>query len=828
MYYDLRLIVPAILLWVDIAFLITSPNFFGIIIITNVAIVLIILCFITVAKKECIRNLIKFFAIVCIIIIIGITQFFFQKSLLYPPNPPFGTYQTYDVIIKSNPSISQGFSENSKRCSYDVLTQDHKRLSIISDDITLCDLATGAKYNQMYQISGKLVADDYTVSNYGKVKVDKYLMLKDANIFDQASNFVHTNFAKALISSASESNTILRSQKTDVALMLGLCFGDKQLMSSEQKDEAKISGLTHLVAVSGTHFVIFLSICSALILLLVKTPKRAVIWQIILIGMLIILVHPTDSVKRATVMSVVGLLSPYLKRSSQSLNALAFAIIIFLIYDPFCALSLSLMLSCGSTAGIIVLSNPLQKWFGRFLPSSSANIISIPLAATLATLPILMFVNGYFAPYSVLANILVTFAVFPAIALSLLSVVISLLAQYLPLLNILKLIVIKITSLFASYILHISHFVAKLPNSKIVFANSQLGVMLIYLLFALIICFPKIYGCIYQKIYKVKPKEVSSLSYNLQKLFSKYRIILPLLLIILVFPPLLEGCAKEELGWFSNLPQNWLIAGCNVGQGDSTLIHSGNTSAILIDVGPQEHKQNEESVMQCFKKLNVQTVDLLILSHYHADHVGDLSNFVNSYQIKKAVINPYHSPTAQYKYVKETLDHNNIPTVESQAGQKYEFKQDDYQVKIKVISQYMPPKSKNSSKQSGENSDENDSSSALDITVNGVHYFSAGDLEIKGDLIALSALKKQKLKNYDIVKVNHHGSKKQLLKLEQYLNPKIALYLVGKNSYGHPNKSTLETYSKLNAITLRTDQNYLCGVFKNEQNELTVFQENSP
>ncbi|MDR2082254.1 MAG: hypothetical protein LBP35_01255 [Candidatus Ancillula trichonymphae] len=109
----------------------------------------------------------------------------------------------------------------------------------------------------------------------------------------------------------------------------------------------------------------------------------------------------------------------------------------------------------------------------------------------------------------------------------------------------------------------------------------------------------------------------------------------------------------------------------------------------------------------------------------------------------------------------------------------------------------------NSKNTAGEDDRENNSSIAMLFDVNGVTYFTAGDLEINGDVGALRQLRAQNIEGVDVVKVNHHGSKTQSKPPNNQLSPAIVVYMVGKNNYGHPNTDTIKSF--LGAETLRTD-----------------------
>jgi competence protein ComEC len=73
-----------------------------------------------------------------------------------------------------------------------------------------------------------------------------------------------------------------------------------------------------------------------------------------------------------------------------------------------------------------------------------------------------------------------------------------------------------------------------------------------------------------------------------------------------------------SLGWLQRWPAgHWQVAQCDVGQGDSLVINLGSHRAVVIDTGPDSAAEDK-----CLKALGIKHIPLLILSHFHADHVG--------------------------------------------------------------------------------------------------------------------------------------------------------------------------------------------------------------
>ncbi|GHT83495.1 hypothetical protein FACS1894125_7130 [Actinomycetota bacterium] len=324
-----------------------------------------------------------------------------------------------------------------------------------------------------------------------------------------------------------------------------------------------------------------------------------------------------------------------------------------------------------------------------------------------------------------------------------------------------------------------------------------------------------------------------------------------------------------------DLPQNWLIAACDVGQGDSTFIRSGTNSAVLVDVGPSKMNTGGETTGNCASKLGIETIDELQISHYHDDHIGGLKAFLARFKVRKAVLNPVKQPESEWSNVVKLLEKYNVPIEYSTEGRTGEFGCESgsealgpasdlvgsatgigpatsagkgvtsaysggasqYCAKYEVLSIWDnlskagelvddgKATASKGTKTAAEDDRENNSSEVVEFVVNGVSYWTAGDLETNGGKGALKKMQAKGLGSVDVVKVNHHGSKTQDKQLEQLLSPKLALYMVGKNTYGHPNQQTVDDFEKLGATSLRTDLNGVCGVYLDDEGQLRSFSE---
>lgn len=191
------------------------------------------------------------------------------------------------------------------------------------------------------------------------------------------------------------------------ALATALLIGDRSNLSSGIISDFRLSGLTHIICVSGFH----LSLCANFLLALLEKMRirdrlasvitsAAVIMFMLIAGM-------TYSVVRSGIMMLIYLLANVLRKSRDSLNSLGFSLLAIAIYNPFAMGSVSLQLSALSTLGIILYSQyvkplidkKIRKTDNVYLAdvlSSFIGAVMIPVSATAFTLPVVMNIYSEF------------------------------------------------------------------------------------------------------------------------------------------------------------------------------------------------------------------------------------------------------------------------------------------------------------------------------------------------------------------------------------------------------------------------------------------------
>jgi competence protein ComEC len=239
---------------------------------------------------------------------------------------------------------------------------------------------------------------------------------------------------------------------------------------------------------------------------------------------------------------------------------------------------------------------------------------------------------------------------------------------------------------------------------------------------------------------------------------------------------------KESKNWPIS---NWQFVMCDVGQGDGLVLRDSTGKVLVVDVGPNGQLMND-----CLKKLGVKTIDVLMLTHFHADHVEGLELVKNRHKIDKVYLTWVEDPIYEVERTRQLL--NGIQTSHITSGEVISLGEMKIQclwpTKIKMHLDSIP----------------NNASLVNLVTIKNASFLLTGDIEPP----AQEAIQKLwKIPQVDVVKVPHHGSKFQDANFPKWTRARLALISVGQeNSYGHPAKLTLDLYRDSGMQVLSTDE----------------------
>lgn len=257
-----------------------------------------------------------------------------------------------------------------------------------------------------------------------------------------------------------------------------------------------------------------------------------------------------------------------------------------------------------------------------------------------------------------------------------------------------------------------------------------------------------------------------------------------------------EDCGKLKVIFF------------DIGQGDSALIRTPNGDNILIDGGPSSRVvQKLGEYLPFFDK----DIELMILTHPHADHVTGLVEVLKRYDIKKVLTTDLENPTAFFeewkKYIKEEGAEVELADIED----KFVF--GDVQFNV------LWPRYEHQEYDGVEDFSEflNDGSVVNELVYGAHKFLFTGDITADTEKEISKFLEDfNQDEGTQVLKVPHHGSKYS--SCEEFvgiLNPDVAVVSVGKNNYGLPSLRIIRRIERFAKQVFRTDEDgdvvFLCN-----------------
>ena len=542
-------------------------------------------------------------------------------------------------------------------------------------------------------------------------------------------------------------------------LAAAVTLGDKSGLSEQTYSALNRSGIMHAAVVSGMH----VSFLSALLLILCGGRQRVALALVPVLFFYALMAGGTPSAFRAVIMQTALLAGPILDRENDGPTSLGLALLILLIQNPCAAGSVSLQLSFGSVAGIMLVSQRLtERLFtpvkarldggGRLArgalavwrPVSAG--IAVSLGAMLFTVPLISLYFGRIPLISPLTNILtiwaVTILMISALAVGTLGIFFPVLAA----------IPGFIAGLAAHYIQTVTAFIGRLPMATLDGRNLYFIVWLV-----------SVYLLILTAV--VTRRRWQGL------------ICTGLAAVLLV-------CAFS-LNRLTVRRADLTVTALNVGQGASTLILSGS-QAVLVDCGGNGADSAGDIAADRLTSLGRSTLDALILTHLDDDHFNGVAQLFWRLNVKEVFLSDSGKNPEQLTQLLALAEREG-------AAVSFVTETTTFSAGGSVLTIF-PPLSRGTSNEAG-----------LFVLC------SHGDFDalITGDADAFvekMLLKYRPIPDLELLMVGHHGSKHSTCaELLEGLRPELAVISVGYNSYGHPADETLERLTASGTQTFRTD-----------------------
>ena len=516
-------------------------------------------------------------------------------------------------------------------------------------------------------------------------------------------------------------------------------------------------GLAHLVAVSGAHLVIVMSLFATILRALNVSRRVSVLVLVIVMAVYLMLSGIPVSAVRAALMSSVGLLAIFGRRRPSAQNALGIGIFVIVLVSPNASVSTSFALSALSTAGIVLfapLISSIIKRLSRGRMAFVTDALSMTAAAGVLSQPYACAVFGILPVISPLANI-VCAPLFPLVCS------------------------LGMTSAFASVI--------SVPGADVLLSMASEVAFALEWTVSALSQIP--YGAIPLSI-SVEAALALSLMGGAIFYLAWNRINMRCLAACLACTIAVFLVASFASGY-----QDALIM-FDVGQGDSFLFRSKGRT-LLVDTGNQDTR-----LLKQLAACSVSRLDSVLLTHADDDHVGSLDALEKAVDVGRVIV---------FSGIEQSVSAKNMKLMQQAHDTAHEVTTVGYGDSFDIGSFRATVVWPRALEDNGGNAD----SICLFVEYDGnedgqvdFRILMTGDAE--SEQLA-NVIRSGVVGDVDVLKVGHHGSAGALNDdLVHTLKPEIALIGVGEgNKYGHPSGETLETLSRAGCRVYRSDRDGL-------------------
>lgn len=532
------------------------------------------------------------------------------------------------------------------------------------------------------------------------------------------------------------------------AFARALLLGDTSRLTYETDTALSISGIRHVVAVSGLHVSILFSLVYSFVgYRKILTPA---------VGLPVLLLFAaiagfTPSVNRACIMQALVILAMLFDREYDPPTALSFAVLTMLVINPMTVTSASFQMSVGCMVGIFLFSGRIQQYLSEKVKIKSRVItwiigcVSVTLSTMVTVTPLCAYYFGTISIISVLTNLLTLWAITILFCGIMAACVLG--AIWLPLGK----GIAWLLSWLIRYVLFVSDTFASFPLAA-VYTQS------VYIVLWLILC------------------------YILLVIFLTGKKKQPGLFLCSV---VLSLCMAVAASWIEPRLDDYRMTVLDVGQGQCILLQNEDRHYV-IDCGGEYDEGTADLAAQTLLSQGITELDGLILTHYDVDHAGAAAYLLSRIPAKRL----YLPDIADDGTVRESLTQgfgNKIQWI----GSDETLALDDGQIMLFAG---------NTEKR------ENESGLCILCQIKNCDILITGDRSTAGENVLLEQVR---LPDLEVLVVGHHGSAYSTgFSLLTATTPEIAVISVGEdNRYNHPAQETLDRLTLFGCQILRTDEN---------------------
>jgi competence protein ComEC len=611
-------------------------------------------------------------------------------------------------------------------------------------------------------------------------------------------------------------------------VLQGVVMGDTVGIDEGWMVAFRRSGTAHMLSVSGLHVASLAAIVIAIAGFARLSRRTGFVLAAAAALLMVPFVGSSPPIVRSAAMMMVVLGGRLVGRRRDQWQGLAFAALVVLVMNPFSVFDVGFQLSFSAFAGMLALVRPLERLLHRF-PESVRADLAVSVAATLGTAPVSMLVFGRTSLISPVANLLVVPTLGLVTGLGMASVLLGFLWSGL------SVALDTLASLPMMWTILVSTVCARAP----VLGAGYIGVVLlaaaataIALPAGLVLCGRSVAAPLglrlplfartvaWLRIHRPRDRRrATALGFAVVALAAG--------LGAAAFPAGAAGLRSAEwLGGEKGWPAQTEVRVLDVGQGNAILIRTPDHHAALFDGGPAGCGLGGQ-----LRKLGVKRLDLVVISHPHADHFAGLAEALDSVEIgtfvdRTQIVSPTGAPAAdgsaatgvstgdrgyssggaearKYLELRARLAARGCRVLLASSGATLTF--DGIGITLYaparplVLLEGGEPWGQGRAPPSGDELNGGSVVALLDI--GGARVLLPGDAEA-------DTLEQYRLPALDVLVVGHHGSRDAVSSpLLDELHPGLAVISVGKdNTFGHPDPSTIALLRAAGETVARTDQ----------------------
>lgn len=562
--------------------------------------------------------------------------------------------------------------------------------------------------------------------------------------------------------------------------MTSVLTGEKSHLTPDEYQALSETGMLHIVAVSGLHVAIFMSFA---LFFLEKVHKYRLQFVLSLLALVSIFFFSgfSASVCRAVVMTAIALFGETFFRVSCPFNRLGIAAIVVLLIQPHAILSPSFHLSFFATAGIILFSRPLGKYFVQRLfvrhsvicggvLHNLVYLFAVSASSFIFVLPLSMFFFDQLTVLSLLLSPLLIPILEACFALSLMVLILSpipILGTVCPLLGIL-------IEFGVRFMVFLTSAFADLIGAVQGVSPLVIGIIVAVLLIASVFLF-------FLPAFRDKTKRGTKKKIRNGVLLAG----LAVLLLVAYQAANRAGVAVGRVAPGDGVLQTAFLS---VGQGNCA-VSVMDGEACVVDCGGTEEPGLVAA--EYLTDLGIDTVEFVLISHLHSDHMNGLSDLCEEKQILEIIIPYTEGDAGAYARI--------VALAAEEEATLTVLREDTTRTlgssTLRLLTKHLDP----------ESDDQNENSIVALAECGDYRALFTGDITEDAERRLINAYGAGL--RCDVLSVPHHGSKSS--SCEEFLKitkPMYAVVSVGaQNSYGHPTEAAMMRIAAVNAKLFRTD-----------------------